>query len=236
MSVESSVEFTKENIDAFLEELGREFFLGVRDKNAHVEIILVGGAAVMTGFGFRQMTQDVDALLQSPRELKEAIKKVGRKHGIDDEWMNDHFVETSSVSNKLVQYSRRYKVFCRGRFEVRSVKPEFLVAMKLRASRVYKRDLSDIVGIFAEMQVRNTPLTTDAARSAYEILYGDRDIPSIGEDTLKRIEETDDLYALYNYYVDLENSGRSKLLNEEEQQIFSDANNYALLVALLNEK
>ena len=45
--------------------------------------------------------------------------------------------------------------------------------MKLRAGRHYKNDLSDILGILAEHEKRNDPLTMIRIRKAYNNLYGD---------------------------------------------------------------
>lgn len=53
--------FTKDNLDMYLKELAKEFrkFNG---KTMPAEIILVGGAAVLANYGFRNITTDIDAI------------------------------------------------------------------------------------------------------------------------------------------------------------------------------
>ena len=56
--------FTKENLDQYLKELAKEF----RKRNGKAipaEIILVGGASVLINYGFREMTYDIDAIINA---------------------------------------------------------------------------------------------------------------------------------------------------------------------------
>ena len=53
MSVEKT--FTRENLDYYLKELAKEFRKR-NGKNTQAEIILVGGAAILANYGFREMT------------------------------------------------------------------------------------------------------------------------------------------------------------------------------------
>ena len=55
MSVEKP--FTRENLDYYLRELAKEFRKR-NGKSTPAEIILVGGAAVLANYGFRDMTYD----------------------------------------------------------------------------------------------------------------------------------------------------------------------------------
>ena len=59
-----SFEFTKENLDTYLKELGKEF-LQINGKSAFAEIILVGGAAILANYSFREGTNDVDAVIRA---------------------------------------------------------------------------------------------------------------------------------------------------------------------------
>ena len=52
--------FTKDTLDLCLKELAKEY-KRLGGKYAPAEIILVGGAAVLTNYGFRDMTTDIDA-------------------------------------------------------------------------------------------------------------------------------------------------------------------------------
>ncbi len=54
-----------------------------------VEIVIVGGAAVIPQWRHRG-TDDVDVISKSlTPEVREAIAQVGRKHGVEENWLND---------------------------------------------------------------------------------------------------------------------------------------------------
>ena len=72
--------FTKDNLDHCLRELGKEFRKR-GGKQAPAEIILIGGAAVLVGYGFRDMTYDVDAVIQAASSIKDAINTVSGTRG-----------------------------------------------------------------------------------------------------------------------------------------------------------
>lgn len=113
------------------------------------EVILVGGAAVLANYGFRDMTTDVDAVIHAASVMKDVINTVGDKHNLPNGWLNADFMRTSSFSSKLLQYSVHYKQFSNV-LNVRMISGEYLIAMKLRSGRNYKNDYSDVIGVLAE--------------------------------------------------------------------------------------
>ena len=142
--------FTKENLDYYLSRLAKEY----RKRNGtqiRAEIILIGGAAVLTNYGFRDMTYDVDAIIRASSSMKEAINFIGDELGLPNSWLNSDFTKTTSYSPRLLQFSKFYKRFGYV-LDVRTVSREYLVAMKLMSGRKYKNDLSDIIGILYEEQ------------------------------------------------------------------------------------
>lgn len=162
--------FTKENLDIYLKELGKQF-RRLNGKSMPAEIILIGGAAILERYGFRQMTADVDAVIHASSSMKEAVNYVGDKFGLPNGWLNDDFMKTPSYSQKLDEFSVYYKTFY-GVLQVRIVEAEYLIAMKLRSGRQYKNDLSDIIGILAEHQKSGEPITLDMIEKAVNNLYG----------------------------------------------------------------
>lgn len=170
MSSNDKITFDKANIDLYLKELAKEYrHLGGRRYPA--EIILIGGASVLINYGFRDMTTDIDAIIQSATTMKEAINTVGDKYNLPNGWLNEDFRRTSSYSHKIIEYSTYYKTFY-GVLSVRTVAGEHLVAMKLKAGRLYKNDLSDILGILAAHKKNNSPLTLEIIKTAVDELYG----------------------------------------------------------------
>lgn len=64
--------FTKENLDRYLRELAKEFRRR-NGKGMPAEIILIGGASVVINYGFREMTYDMDAVINAASSMKDAI-------------------------------------------------------------------------------------------------------------------------------------------------------------------
>lgn len=166
----SSNSFTKENLDNYLKELAKEF-RRINGKSMPAEIVLVGGAAILTNYGFRDMTTDIDAVIHAASSMKDAINRVGDKYDLPNGWLNADFMNTASYSPKLDEFSVYYKTFY-GVLSVRTIAAEYLIAMKLRSGRKYKNDLSDIIGILAEHEKTENCITFEQIEIAITNLYG----------------------------------------------------------------
>ena len=99
----SSNTFTKENLDTYLKELAKEF-RRLNGKSMPAEIVLVGGAAILTNYGFRDMTTDIDAVIHAASSMKDAINMVGDKFDLPNGWLNADFMHTGSYSPKLDEF------------------------------------------------------------------------------------------------------------------------------------
>jgi len=88
MSTDTS--FTKENLDTYLKELGKEF-RKLNGTKMPAEIVLIGGAAVLANYGFRELTYDIDAIILASSAMKDAINHVGDKMGLPSGWLNADF-------------------------------------------------------------------------------------------------------------------------------------------------
>lgn len=162
--------FTKDNLDTYLKELAKEF-RKLNGTSMPAEIILIGGAAILTNYGFRAMTTDIDAIIHASSSMKDAILRVRDKYHLPDGWLNTDFMRTSSYSTKLAEFSVYYRTFS-NILTVRTISAEYLIAMKLRAGRKYKHDLSDVIGILAEHEKAGSSLTMDDINKAVIHLYG----------------------------------------------------------------
>lgn len=201
--------FTKDNLDMYLKELAKEF-RKLNGKTMKAEIILVGGAAILVNYDFRNMTTDVDAIIHASSAMKDAICHVGDKYDLPYGWLNADFMKTKSYSAKLNQFSVYYRTFSNV-LTIRTISAEYLIAMKLRSGRKYKHDLSDIVGILAEHEKQGIPIKMEMIDKAVNDLYdGWEEFPSdsknLIEETLKK-DNYQDLYASI--------SNREKQLNGE---------------------
>lgn len=121
--------FTKDTLDLYLKELAKEFRKR-NGKNTPAEVILIGGAAVVINYGFREMTYDMDAVINASSSMKEAINYVGDKFGLPNGWINDDFKNTSSYTDRIARFSTYYRTFSNV-VTFRTVTAEYLVAMKM---------------------------------------------------------------------------------------------------------
>ncbi|MCF0146724.1 MAG: hypothetical protein HUJ73_09095 [Eubacterium sp.] len=171
MSSEKQIEFTRDNIDIYLKEIAKEYRKQI-GKNMPAEIILIGGASVLVNYGFRNMTTDIDALIQAASVIKDIINHVGDHYGLPNGWLNQDFIRTESYSSKLSGFSEYYRTYSNV-LTVRTVRAEYLIAMKLRSGRQYKSDLSDVLGILAEHEKAGTSISLENIQQAVIDLYGD---------------------------------------------------------------
>ena len=127
--------FRKEDLDLYLKELAKEF----RKQNGKAipaEITLIGGASILINYGFREMTYDMDAIMDAASSIRDAITIVGDRYNLPHGWINDDFMKTDSYMPRIVQYSRYYRTYS-NIMTIRTVTSEYLVAMKLRSGRQY---------------------------------------------------------------------------------------------------
>ena len=197
----SSNSFTKENLDTYLKELAKEF-RRINGKSMPAEIVLVGGAAILTNYGFRDMTTDIDAVIHATSSMKDAINHVGDKFDLPNGWLNADFMHTGSYSPKLDEFSVYYKSFY-GVLSVRTIAAEYLIAMKLRSGRKYKNDLSDVIGILSEHEKKDMPITFEKIDTAVKNLYGGWN--SFPEDSKPFIEDALKNGDFENVYASVKN-------------------------------
>jgi hypothetical protein len=214
MSTENANVFKKDNLDLYLKELAKEYKKLV-GRNMPAEIILIGGAAVIENYGFRDMTTDIDAIISAASAMKDAINHVGDRLGLPNGWLNADFQKTDSYSSKLLQYSSFYRTFNQV-LNVRVVTGEYLIAMKLRAFRQYKNDLSDIIGVLAEHEKRGDPMTFEQIEKAVTDLYGSWDgFPKGAKDFIMNTFSSGNYEKIYDLVRQNEKDARADLIDFE---------------------
>ena len=202
---------TRDNLNEYLKDLGKEF-RRLNGTKTPAEIVLIGGAAILANYGFRDLTYDVDAIVVASSAMKDAINRVGDKHGLPHGWLNADFKRTDSNSDKLIEVSVYYRTFS-NILTVRTISAEYLLAMKLMSGRQYKNDLSDIVGILWEHQKNGEPLSRKTVESAFGMLYGtDATIPETSQLLLEAVFAESDYETLYQLTRESEQESREFLL------------------------
>ena len=236
MSSDNRFSFTKSNLDTYLKALAKEYRrLGGRSMPA--ELILIGGASVLINYGFRDMTSDIDAVIQAASTMKDAINHVGDEYNLPTGWLNDDFRRTESYTSKLAQYSTYYKSYY-GVMTVRTISAEYLIAMKLVAGRQYKNDLSDVIGILAEHQNADKSITTEMIRRAVVDLYGDWDIVSESmKSFIERAIENGDYDTMLREIAVEEKETKAAMLEfEEKYPAAITKDNIESILAILKKK
>ncbi|MBQ9227573.1 MAG: hypothetical protein IJ168_01975 [Eubacterium sp.] len=232
--------FNKSNLDHYLYEFAKTYRKLAGRKAPGIEIILIGGAAIIENYSFRNETLDVDALMTPSSIIKEAILKVAEMNNLPADWLNSDFVNTASYSPKLIQYSEYYKTFY-GVLDVRSIRAEYLIAMKLCSGRRYKHDLSDVIGILLEHRRNHNDITYDMVDKAVNDLYNSWDkFPNGIQEQFRQIVESKELFSLFDQTKSGEASTKAFLLAFEEKypgvlksenvnEVIRDANNTSSL-------
>lgn len=207
---------TKENLNLFLSELAKAF-RKLNGTKMPAEIVLIGGASALANYGFRAATYDIDAIIFASSAMKDAIRQVSDKLELQSDWLNTDFMQTDSYTPKLVEVSQYYRTFS-NILTVRTVNAEYLVAMKMRAARQYKHDLSDIVGIIGAQKQMGQPLTLDEVTNAYTALYGDINmVDKAVMELTRQALAADDCAALYAGCIADEAENKEVLQRFEQQ-------------------
>ncbi|WP_337548786.1 DUF6036 family nucleotidyltransferase [Anthropogastromicrobium sp.] len=202
-------------MDSYLKELAKEF-RKINGNKMPAEIILIDGASVLINYGFREMTYDMDAIIQASSSMKDAINSVGDRMGLPNGWLNTDFMKTTSYTPKLIQYSKYYKTFSNV-LRIRTVSAEYLVVMKLMAGRQYKNDLSDVVGILLEQEKSQQQICLEDIKKAAEKLYGGYDKLSEESRTfIETVYQNPDLTQLYAKVREDEKTNKDILIEFED--------------------
>ncbi len=234
MSIE--VPFTKENLEYYLKELAKDF--KKRGRGTPAEMILVGGASVLINYEFRYASYDIDASYEAGSVMKESINAVGDKFGLPRGWVNDDFKKTASYTPNIIYHSDYYRTFSNV-LKIRTVRAEYLVAMKLVSGRQYKKDLSDIAGILYEQQMTGNPLSYNMIDKAVCELYGNWDgVTAYAKEVLDRILACNDLKALFVELSEDEATAKEALLEIEKKypKVVNKDNAQDVIAAALKKK
>lgn len=204
-------ELRKEDLETYFIALANSLKKKTKVKNFSYELIIVGGASIILNYSFRDSTIDIDCLDMQEALMNETVNEVGDKFNLPNGWINTDFIETDSYSPALIQYSTFYKTYGNGILTVRTIKDEYLVAMKLKSARKYKHDYSDIVGIVLANS-DNKQFTFESVISAIKNLYGGTDC--IKSEALLFLKEVfSNKSASYKEVANIENENKDLLVS-----------------------
>lgn len=114
----------------------------LKQRGVAAQLFVVGGAAMALAYDSKRTTRDVDALFVPAPEVRDAAIAIAERNGLEPDWLNDGakgFMPEAHEGSRTVFESESLLV--------QVPPPEYLLAMKLRASRD-ERDLADAARLF----------------------------------------------------------------------------------------
>jgi hypothetical protein len=124
----------------------------LRQRRVTGEIAVFGGAAIVLGFDFREGTHDVDAMItRGHGQIVAAQREVEAELGLPPNWLNEQGTSYLSKHGDF-NFFRTYP--SEGKFGLRvlTAMPQYLLAMKLLALRLYSQDMHDIVHLARQLK------------------------------------------------------------------------------------
>lgn len=134
---------TAKEIEQYLREVNDELAL----QYVKGEICLYGGAVMCLVYKARPATKDVDAIFEPVKYIRSAIRKISKRHNLPIDWIN------FAVKIFVVEHER--EIFLDLPYlKVYVPSPEYLLAMKVLASRAESFDLDDIKFLVDKLQLQ----------------------------------------------------------------------------------
>jgi hypothetical protein len=124
----------------------------LRSRSVMGEVGICGGAVMCLVFNARESTKDVDAVFAPTDIIREAAKKVARRIGVAEDWIND------AAKGYLVGDPPRQTVLEHSHLRVWAPPADYMLAMKCVAARFDTHDRDDVAFL-----ARHLGLTTAAA-------------------------------------------------------------------------
>lgn len=140
-----------------LSELARE--LGNDGPDHH--LVLVGGA-LLALHSLRESTLDVDTISRLDRELVDAVARVGRRRGLNEDWLNNR---AQGFAPSTLRSTDCTKLFSAGRLSIWSPPLSQIFLMKLYRSDA--QDLEDMVNLWPQCDFASANAVVDMFYAAY---------------------------------------------------------------------
>jgi hypothetical protein len=133
---------TAGEIEQYLREVSDELAL----QNVKGEVCIYGGAVMCLVFKARPATKDVDAIFEPVKYIRQAISKIAVRHNLRQDWLN------LAVKMFVVKHEKKI-LFDFPHLKVYVPTADYLLAMKVLASRANTQDRSDIEFLINELKL-----------------------------------------------------------------------------------
>lgn len=143
----------------------RALFGELSDRLAAAEVsaqlFVVGGAAMALAYDRDRLTRDVDALFVPAADVRRIAEEMSGPHGLEPDWLNDAAKGFLPGADE-----HPHTVFESASLLVQVASPEYLLAMKLHASRD-ERDLDDAALLFNRLGYTTAQECIDLLAATY---------------------------------------------------------------------
>ena len=129
-------------------------------RGIHVEMFLVGGAAMALAYSRERTTRDLDAIFEPKQLVYEQARRLADERGLPPDWLNDGV--KALVSDQL----EPQVIFASTGISVVVASPDYLFAMKAAAAR-QEADTEDLLTLAAILHID----TASAAFAMIERFY-----------------------------------------------------------------
>lgn len=125
-------------------------------------VYLVGGAALIAGYGRKRSTHDVDGkIVYEKQGVTEAARRLAERHDLPANWLNEN--ATLFIPHK--EDSQAATVFNSPGLVVTGASAKHLLAMKIDAGRA--EDIDDIKWLLEQLQIGNVDEALEVHRETY---------------------------------------------------------------------
>lgn len=145
-----SIVINKDNLDNIFYNLAKH--IQRQFKHYNVVLYITGGANLVHSTLHRESTLDIDVLKQRSIDLRDIVVEMCNEFDLPHNWLNDSVMYSNSYSNKLSNYVGDERTFCNC-LTVKYIKDEAICAMKLKANRVVKDDMLDVLFTVVEKDI-----------------------------------------------------------------------------------
>jgi hypothetical protein len=133
------------------------------NKQIKGEIVLYGGAVMVTAFNARPSTKDVDAIFSPKEEIYAAAKEIEGRYDIPEDWLNDAvkgFISTQEEVEPFLDFPY---------LKVYVAKPQYMLAMKCMSLRLGRgeKDLEDIQFLIRHLGIKTAEELLNLVKKYY---------------------------------------------------------------------
>jgi hypothetical protein len=131
----------------------------LREKNMIGEVYLCGKTVLYLVLNYRDITQDIDLVLQPKVIIINLIKEIAIENNLSQDWLNNGVKSFIFKNNEMIIYNKLENLI------IKTATPGYLFAMKCLSCKTQKQnDMEDIKLLFEHLNL-------NSVKDALDIIY-----------------------------------------------------------------